>query len=172
MAPHSRLISTEGKSSNSSLQKKKIGQTRAFQVGVASWYGKRFYGAITASGKPFDMFAFTAAHPTLPMGTYVRVTSLENGQAVVVRVTDRGPFINTRIIDVSFAAARAIGFERQGLQHVRLDVLDFQMEHSDWISESSPFHPEVQQHQKQSVQAHFSRKAIDEARQRSATHPF
>jgi len=95
---------------------------KAYQVGTASWYGEQFQGKETASGEPFDMQDFTAAHPSLPLGTYVRVTNLRNGKAVVLRINDRGPFVDDRIIDVSYNAARALGFKDRGLQKVRLDL--------------------------------------------------
>ena len=96
---------------------------KAYQVGTASWYGEECDGNTTASGEPFDMYDFTAAHPTLPLGTYVRVTNLHNGRSVIVRVNDRGPVIDGRIIDVSYNAARALGFKSQGVQRVRLDLV-------------------------------------------------
>jgi rare lipoprotein A (peptidoglycan hydrolase) len=99
------------------------GHTRTFQVGLASWYGKQFQGKKTASGEPFDMHDFTAAHPSLRLGTYVMVTNVDSGNAVVVRINDRGPFANGRIIDLSANAARALGFKEQGLQQVRLDLV-------------------------------------------------
>ena len=99
------------------------GHTRAFQVGLASWYGKQFQGKKTASGERFDMYDFTAAHPSLRLGTYVKVTNLDSGRAVVVRINDRGPFANGRIIDLSSNAARALGFIEHGLQQVRLDLV-------------------------------------------------
>src|SRR5580700_7769714 len=95
---------------------------KAYQVGTASWYGEYFQGRTTASGEPFDMRDFTAAHPSLPLGTFVKVTNLRNGKAVVVRINDRGPVVDGRIIDLSYNAARALGFQDRGLQTVRLDV--------------------------------------------------
>jgi len=97
-------------------------KSKAYQVGTASWYGEQFQGKKTASGEPFDMRDFTAAHPSLPLGTLVMVTNLRNGKAVVVRVNDRGPVVDGRIIDVSYNAARALGFKERGLQRVRLDL--------------------------------------------------
>jgi rare lipoprotein A len=94
----------------------------AQQIGMASWYGAAFEGKITASGEAFDMHAMTAAHLTLRIGTYVRVTNLVNGRTVVVRINDRGPYILGRIIDLSYAAARALRF-RGGLQRVRIEPL-------------------------------------------------
>jgi rare lipoprotein A len=95
---------------------------KPYQVGTASWYGEYFQGKETASGEPYDMQDFTAAHPNLPLGTYVRVTNLSNGKAVVLRINDRGPYVDNRIIDVSYNAARALGFKDRGVQRVRLDV--------------------------------------------------
>jgi rare lipoprotein A len=95
---------------------------KPYQVGTASWYGEYFQGKETASGEPYDMQDFTAAHPTLPLGTYVRVTNLKNGKAVILRINDRGPYVENRIIDVSYNAARALGFKDRGVQRVRLDV--------------------------------------------------
>ncbi|MGA3087632.1 MAG: septal ring lytic transglycosylase RlpA family protein [Terriglobales bacterium] len=97
-------------------------KAKAYQVGTASWYGEQFEGKQTASGEPFEMRDFTAAHPSLPLGSLVRVTNLKNGKAVVVRINDRGPFVDDRIIDVSYNAARALGFKERGLQRVRLDL--------------------------------------------------
>ena len=101
---------------------KKQKKSQPYQVGTASWYGEYFQGKQTASGEPYDMRDFTAAHPTLPLGTFVRVTNLNNGKAVVVRINDRGPVVDGRIIDVSYNAARALGFKERGVQKVRLDI--------------------------------------------------
>src|SRR6266513_2981172 len=98
-------------------------KTKPYQIGTASWYGQIFDGKPTASGEPYDMYDMTAAHLTLPMGSYVRVTNLRNGRAVVVRVNDRGPIVPGRIIDVSYNTARVLAFKAQGLQQVRLDVV-------------------------------------------------
>jgi rare lipoprotein A len=100
---------------------------RPYQVGVASWYGSYFQGRDTASGEPYDMYALTAAHPKLPLGTLVKVTNVRNGRAIVVRVNDRGPVVPGRIIDLSYSAARALNFKSRGLQRVRLDVVHPQM---------------------------------------------
>jgi len=94
-----------------------------YQVGTASWYGEYFDGKPTASGEPFNMYDLTAAHPTLPLGTLVRVTNLRNHRTVVVRVNDRGPIVPGRIIDVSYSAAKVLKFQGQGIQRVRLDVI-------------------------------------------------
>ena len=99
-------------------------KTKPYQVGTASWYGETFEGKPTASGEPYDMYDMTAAHLTLPMGSYVRVTNLRNGRTVIVRVNDRGPVVPGRIIDLSYGAAQALQFRHRGLQRVRLDLVD------------------------------------------------
>lgn len=98
------------------------------RTGTASYYGGEatginFHGRLTANGEIYDMNALTAAHKTLPMPSLVRVTNLENGRSVVLRVNDRGPFIGDRIIDVSRRAAELLGFEQQGLARVRVEIL-------------------------------------------------
>jgi rare lipoprotein A len=98
-------------------------KTKPFQVGTASWYGENFEGKPTASGEPYEMYDMTAAHLTLPIGSYVKVTNLRNGKAVVVRVNDRGPVVPGRIIDLSYGAAQALQFRHRGLQRVRLDLV-------------------------------------------------
>jgi rare lipoprotein A len=99
-------------------------KTKPYQVGTASWYGENFQGKPTASGEPYEMHDMTAASLTLPMGSYVRVTNLRNGKAVVVRINDRGPVVPGRIIDLSYGAAQALNFRHRGLQRVRLDLVD------------------------------------------------
>ena len=103
--------------------RQQVGKTKPFQVGTASWYGERFEGKPTASGEPYEMHDMTAAHLTLPIGSYVKVTNLRNGKAVVVRVNDRGPIVPGRIIDLSYGAAQALQFRHRGLQRVRLDLV-------------------------------------------------
>ena len=92
-------------------------------TGVASWYGHPFHGRPTANGERYDMNDVTAAHPTLPLPSRVRVTNLENGRQLVLRVNDRGPFIDGRLIDVSRRAAQLLGFYRKGLAEVRVEYL-------------------------------------------------
>lgn len=97
--------------------------TRDLGTGQASFYAHEFAGRRTASGERFNPEALTAAHRTLPMGTRVRVTNLRNGQSVIVRITDRGPFKKGRIIDLSLAAARVIGMVRSGIAPVKLEIV-------------------------------------------------
>jgi len=91
--------------------------------GVASWYGPTFHGGSTSSGEPYDMYGMTAAHKTLPLPTYVRVTNLRNGKSVVVRVNDRGPFVANRLIDLSYTAASRLDMLREGTTLVEVRAL-------------------------------------------------
>jgi len=93
------------------------------QVGVASWYGEYFHGRKTANGEWYDMERLSAAHPTMPLPSYVRVTNLENRRTVVVRVNDRGPYASDRVIDMSYAAATELGFVRQGTARVSVQYI-------------------------------------------------
>ena len=92
--------------------------------GIASWYGTKFHGRRTSSGEPYDMYAMTAAHKTLPLPTYVRVTNLDNGRSVVLRVNDRGPFHANRVIDLSYTAASKLGILSKGTGSVEVLALD------------------------------------------------
>jgi rare lipoprotein A len=94
------------------------------EVGWASWYGEPFHGRKTASGAVYDMHQLTAAHKTLPLGTRVMVTHLKNGNTVAVTINDRGPFVEGRIIDLSYAAAQALGMAGEGVAKVRVEVID------------------------------------------------
>src|SRR3984885_2715852 len=91
--------------------------------GLASWYGDDFHGRLTANGEVFDMDGLTAAHPTLPMPCYARVTNLSNGKSLIVRVNDRGPYHGNRLIDVSHKAAELLDFKNNGVAHVRVEYV-------------------------------------------------
>jgi rare lipoprotein A len=93
------------------------------KTGIASWYGPNFHGKTTANGELYDQWAVTAAHKTLPLPSMVRVTNLENGRSLVVRINDRGPFVSNRIIDMSHRAAQLLGFDQKGTARVRVQVL-------------------------------------------------
>lgn len=93
-------------------------------TGKASWYGKKFHGHKTANGETYDMFAMTAAHKTLPIPSYVRVTNQANGRSAIVRVNDRGPFHDERVIDLSFAAASKLGYVNTGTADVKVEAID------------------------------------------------
>ncbi|WP_198507399.1 septal ring lytic transglycosylase RlpA family protein [Mariprofundus ferrinatatus] len=94
------------------------------ETGIASWYGDAFHGKRTANGEWYDMYTLSAAHKTLPLPTLVRVTNLENGRSVIVRVNDRGPFVKDRLIDLSYAAANSLGYMHNGTARVRVQTLD------------------------------------------------
>jgi rare lipoprotein A len=102
------------------------------QTGIASWYGRHWHGRLTASGERYNMYAMTAAHKTLPLGSYVHVKNLDNGKTAVVRINDRGPYVRGRIIDMSYAGAQKIGIVETGTARVRITLLsenkdDFEM---------------------------------------------
>lgn len=101
------------------------------ETGVASWYGRKFHGHRTSSWEPYDMLAMTAAHKTLPLPSYVRVTNLENSRAVIVRVNDRGPFHDDRIIDLSYAAAHRLGITQKGTAQVHVEIIPLSPPPSD-----------------------------------------
>lgn len=100
-------------------------ELKAFvQEGTASWYGRKFNGGRTSSGEAYDMYAMTAAHPTLPIPSYARVTALDTGKSVIVRINDRGPFHSNRIIDLSYTAAHKLGITGHGQGRVRVESID------------------------------------------------
>jgi rare lipoprotein A len=115
--------SGKNQSPNAQANPAKIGHKprRWLQVGMASWYGSHFQGRTTAAGERFDMNLMTCAHPTLPMGTWLRVTNLRNRRTAYVRVNDRGPVLEGRIVDLSYAAARTLGLA--GLGKVKLETV-------------------------------------------------
>jgi rare lipoprotein A len=105
--------------------------------GVASWYGRKFHGRKTSNGETYDMFAMTAAHTTLPIPSYVRVTRVSDGRSVIVRVNDRGPFLHNRVIDLSYAAAHRLGMVGQGSAEVVVQrITPEQIRAGTWANES------------------------------------
>ncbi|MES9995864.1 septal ring lytic transglycosylase RlpA family protein [Desulfovibrio aminophilus] len=107
------------------------------EVGVASWYGDDFHGKKTASGDIYDMYAVSAAHKTLPLGTVVRVTNLHNGRQVDLLVNDRGPFVDGRVIDLSYGAAKQLGSARQGIAKVRVTAIGSYSAPSSYLASNS-----------------------------------
>src|SRR5215813_11759709 len=99
-------------------------RAKKFQVGRASWYGRIFQNKKTASGEPYDMNDLTAAHRTLPLGSWVKVTNLKNDRSVMVRINDRGPVLRSRILDLSYGAAMILGLRDAGVGKVRLDIIE------------------------------------------------
>lgn len=108
------------------------------QRGIASWYGRKFHGRKTSNGEIYDMYALTAAHKTLPLGVYVRVTHLQNGRSVVVRVNDRGPFVAGRIIDLSYAAANRLGMADAGTAKVQVQALGYRQSDQGVVTYRQP----------------------------------
>jgi rare lipoprotein A len=94
------------------------------EIGLASWYGKKFHGRLTSSGETYDMYKLSAAHKSLPLPTIVKVTNLDNGEYVILKVNDRGPFHSDRVIDLSFETAVRLGFAKQGTAPVVVEALD------------------------------------------------
>ena len=115
---------TEAKSS-ASIQPPRASTTPKAEpeIGIASWYGEEFQGSQTANGETYDLNGLTAAHPTLPFGTKVRVTNLDNSKKILLRINDRGPRFGQRLIDVSWAAAKRLGFVGRGTTRVRVEVV-------------------------------------------------
>ncbi len=103
-------------------------ESREVQYGVASWYGGEFHGRPTSSGEVYDMYQLTCAHNTLPLGTVVMVTNLENGRSLELKVNDRGPFVKERILDVSYAAAQMLGMWEKGTAPVKVEVVSLTIE--------------------------------------------
>jgi rare lipoprotein A len=121
-APKDNAPATEQSPASKAAAKPKAAKPRHWlQIGVASWYGSHFQGHKTSTGERFDMNMMTCAHPTLPMGTWLRVTNLKNRKTAFVRVNDRGPVVDGRIVDLSFAAAQSLGLS--GLGRVRLETV-------------------------------------------------
>ncbi|HUS19992.1 MAG TPA: septal ring lytic transglycosylase RlpA family protein [Terriglobales bacterium] len=114
----------ESSAANPELQIYEHAKPIYVETGVASWYGPPYHNRKAANGEVFDMHQLTAAHKTLPLGSVIRVTNLNNGQAALMRVTDRGPFIGDRVLDLSMGAAKEIGVYRSGLAKVKIEVLD------------------------------------------------
>jgi rare lipoprotein A len=137
----SEARSAPGSGGHIKPQQSPSNKIKAYEIGTASWYGQDFEGKPTASGEDYDMYDMTAAHPTLPLGSYVKVTNLRNGRAVVVKVNDRGPVVEGRIIDLSYGAAEALQFQHHGLQRVRLDLI----KHGQPLQTVAFNHPPVNQ---------------------------
>jgi len=110
--------------------------------GIASWYGEDFHGRPTSSGEIYNMYDLTAAHKLMPLGTIAKITNLENDQSVVVKINDRGPFIEGRIIDLSYSAAREIGMAEKGLSRVEIEVLKWGESLTDFTVQVGSFEVE------------------------------
>ena len=122
-----RYNSSTNKTETSSInkyKKTKLVSSKKNQTGVSSWYGPNFHGKLTANGETFNMYAKSAAHNTLPLGTVVRVTNLDNEKSIILTINDRGPFAKNRILDCSAAAAKELGFYVKGTAPVSIEVIE------------------------------------------------
>jgi rare lipoprotein A len=106
-----------------SAYKKSNSSTKTLR-GISSWYGPNFHGKLTANGEIYDMYGTTAAHKTLPLNTIVRVTNLDNGKSIILKINDRGPYVGDRILDCSFGAAKKLGFDKLGTTSVEIDIIE------------------------------------------------
>jgi rare lipoprotein A len=113
------------------------------EYGTASWYGTKFHGQSTSSGEPYDMYQLTAAHRSLPIPSYVRITNLDNHKTAILRVNDRGPFHNERLIDVSYAAAVKLGFAERGTARVMVEVVDGTDSIDTRVAQNTPSPPPI-----------------------------
>lgn len=109
------------------------------ETGTAGWYGKELHGRKTASGEVFDLYGLSAAHRTLPLGTVVHVTNLDNFKSINVRINDRGPFIKSRFLDLSYGAAKELGFVAQGIARVRIETLDAVRDRAQYTVQAAVF---------------------------------
>ena len=117
---HGEYINSDGMSRN---EIEAIRNHPEVQIGIASYYGKKFHRKLTANGQRFNMYKVSAAHKTLPLGTRVKVTNLNNGKSIRLTINDRGPFKKGRILDLSYKAAQKLGFVNEGTTKVRIDVI-------------------------------------------------
>ena len=117
--PKSKAIFIDPKTVNTNVKHKKR------MVGISSFYAEDFHGKLTANGEVYDMYGLTAAHKTLPLNTVARVTNLENGKSLILRINDRGPYIQGRILDCSYGAAKKLDFIKQGKTKVQVDVIEW-----------------------------------------------
>ena len=115
---------TSKKHNSTPLKKSTVKQGEVIR-GVSSWYGPNFHGKLTANGEVYDQYGVTAAHKTLPLGTVARVTNIDNEKSVILRITDRGPFIAGRMLDCSMGAAKKLGFHEQGTAKVKVEIIEW-----------------------------------------------
>ena len=135
--PSPRYASQNIKKDNNALKSKKVktipvkpapkdfDKSKTIFKGVSSYYGKDFHGKLTANGEVFDMYGITAAHKTIPLNTVVRVTNLDNDKSIILRINDRGPYIEGRMLDCSYGAAKKLGFINAGMANVEMKVIEW-----------------------------------------------
>ena len=114
---------TSKKHNSTSLKKSTVKQGEVIR-GVSSWYGPNFHGKLTANGEVYDQYGVTAAHKTLPLGTVARVTNIDNGKSIILRINDRGPYVGDRILDCSYGAAIKLGFKDLGTANVEVKIIE------------------------------------------------
>ena len=114
---------TPKKHNSTPLKKNTVKQGEVIR-GVSSWYGPNFHGKLTANGEVYDQYGVTAAHKTLPLGTVARVTNIDNGKSIILRINDRGPYVGDRILDCSYGAAIKLGFKDSGTANVEIKIIE------------------------------------------------
>ena len=128
-SPHHATVIKKKKVSPKRIPVKKapknFDKSKTIFKGVSSYYGKDFHGKLTANGEVFDMYGITAAHKTMPLNTVVRVTNLDNGKSIILRINDRGPYIEGRMLDCSYGAAKKLGFLTAGMANVEMKVIEW-----------------------------------------------
>ena len=116
---HNHKSSTTKPSNNNN-----ISSNKNIYKGISSWYGPNFHGKLTANGEVFDMYGITAAHKSLPLNTIVRVTNLDNGKSIILRINDRGPYVGDRVLDCSLGAAKKLDFYKEGTAFVKIEIIE------------------------------------------------
>ena len=128
-SPHHATVIKKTKGSPKRIPVKKapknFDKSKTIFKGISSYYGKDFHGKLTANGEVFDMYGITAAHKTIPLNTVVRVTNLDNGKSIILRINDRGPYIEGRMLDCSYGAAKKLGFLKAGMANVEMKVIEW-----------------------------------------------
>ena len=118
-------MSKKNHSKKTKSKKKKFDKSKKVFKGISSYYGPKFHGKLTANGEIFDMYGITAAHKEIPFNTIVRVTNENNGKTQIIRINDRGPYVDGRILDCSFGAAKKLGFVNEGTAPVKIEVIEW-----------------------------------------------
>tara|TARA_Y100000590_G_scaffold279321_1_gene313635 strand:+ start:443 stop:823 length:381 start_codon:yes stop_codon:yes gene_type:complete len=118
-------MSKKNYSKKTKSKKKKFDKSKKIFKGISSYYGPKFHGKLTANGEIFDMYGITAAHKEIPFNTIVRVTNENNGKTQIIRINDRGPYVDGRILDCSFGAAKKLGFVNEGTAPVKIEVIEW-----------------------------------------------
>jgi len=140
------------------------------ESGVASWYGEPFHGRKTANGETYDMYGLTAAHRTLPLGTVLRVTERPTGRSVEVRVNDRGPFIDGRILDLSYGAAESLGMVNKGIANVTIEVIRMEPGPQDFLIQMGSFaDPQNADRVREKVEKYYRKVYIDSVETETGT---